>query len=349
MSSICFDRRFAGNNAAPRAARCWACALKRRVALAGFTIVELLIVIAIIGLLVALLLPAIQAARESSRRTQCKNHLRQMGLAVAAHNASVRHYPTGGWGAAWVGDPDRGTGMQQPGGWIYNVLPFLEEAPLGSLGRGLSGPAKREQANNLIATALAVFNCPSRRLAVPYPHPSPYALANADPVGNVARTDYAINAGDRESNQYDTQGGPATMAAAETYLWPEPQRYTGVSFIRSVVHLRQVLDGQSKTYLVGEKYLNPGTYETGRDPGDRGTMYSGFSPDQFRVARKDAFPRQDLPDISDRNPFGSVHSSGMNFVFCDGSVRVILYTIEPEVHRRLGNRADGQVIDSVDY
>ena len=82
----------------------------------GFTLVELLVVIAIIGILVALLLPAIQAAREAARRRQCTTQLRELTLGCLNHHDVHGHFPTGGWGWNWVGDPDRGYGKEQTDG-----------------------------------------------------------------------------------------------------------------------------------------------------------------------------------------------------------------------------------------
>ena len=100
----------------------------------GFTLIELLAVIAIVGILIALLLPAVQAAREAARRVQCRNHLKQLALGMEHHVVAFGCYPSNGWGFCWIGDPDRGTGIQQPGGWIYNILPYLEQQPLHALG-----------------------------------------------------------------------------------------------------------------------------------------------------------------------------------------------------------------------
>ena len=91
----------------------------------GFTLVELLVVITIIGILIALLLPAVQAAREAVRIVQCQNHIKQLSLGCLDHESATGRFPTGGWGWAWTGDPDRGTDWRQPGGWIYNVLPDI--------------------------------------------------------------------------------------------------------------------------------------------------------------------------------------------------------------------------------
>src|SRR5690606_28075703 len=102
----------------------------------GFTLVELLVVIAIIGILVALLLPAVQAAREAARRTQCKNNLGQIALGCLLHVDAHQSLPSGGWAKYYTADPNRGYGPDQPGGWCYNILAFVEEESLRDLGRG---------------------------------------------------------------------------------------------------------------------------------------------------------------------------------------------------------------------
>src|SRR5262249_4625949 len=129
----------------------------------GFTLVELLVVIAIIGVLVALLLPAVQSAREAARRAECKNHLKQLGLAVIMHTDTHKFFPTGGWGARWLGDPDRGFGLRQPGGWGYNILPFIEEQALHDLGAGGNDAAKKTSRATLFQTPIGAMYCPSRR------------------------------------------------------------------------------------------------------------------------------------------------------------------------------------------
>ena len=98
--------------------------LSRQRAKRAFTLVELLVVITIIGILIALLLPAVQAAREAARRTQCSNNLKQLALSSLNLEQTQRHFPTGGWGFLDTGDPNRGTGRNQPGGWLSTSCRF---------------------------------------------------------------------------------------------------------------------------------------------------------------------------------------------------------------------------------
>ena len=134
----------------------------------GFTLVELLVVITIIAVLIALLLPAVQAAREAARRVQCKNNIKQLALGCLQHETAIKRLPTGGWGWVWTGDPDLGTDRHQPGGWIYNVLPYIEQQALHDMGAGLGTAAKAAAAGQRIAVALPVLYCPTRGPAVAY-------------------------------------------------------------------------------------------------------------------------------------------------------------------------------------
>jgi prepilin-type N-terminal cleavage/methylation domain-containing protein len=99
----------------------------------GFTLVELLVVIAIIGILVALLLPAVQSAREAARRAQCQNHLKQIGMAFLLHENTHKILPCAGISPWHVGDAMRGRAKKQTGGWMYNILPYIEEQSLYDL------------------------------------------------------------------------------------------------------------------------------------------------------------------------------------------------------------------------
>jgi prepilin-type processing-associated H-X9-DG protein len=102
--------------------------------------------------------------------------------------------------------------------------------------------------------------------------------------------------------------------------------------------------------MVGEKYLNPDTYFNGTDPADNESMYAGMDNDTHRTTYFDGVtashvPLQDVPGYEDIVGFGSAHSGSCNMCLCDSSVRAISYSINPEIHRRLGNRQDGLSID----
>ena len=128
----------------------------------AFTLVELLVVISIIGILVGLLLPAVQMAREAGRRVQCQNNMKQMALAALNFESTHRRLPPNGWGYWWAPEPGRGVGPQQPGGWIYNLLPYLEQQNLWRMGEGTTGAERQAAIAELISTPLATFKCPSR-------------------------------------------------------------------------------------------------------------------------------------------------------------------------------------------
>ena len=112
----------------------------------AFTLIELLVVITIIAILIAMLLPAVNAARESGRRAACSNHLKQLATACRAHEEAQGFLPSGGWGFLWVGDPTLGVGRRQPGSWLYSVLPHIDQQALWNMG-GSDGQNMHDEPN----------------------------------------------------------------------------------------------------------------------------------------------------------------------------------------------------------
>lgn len=322
----------------------------------GFTLVELLVVIAIIGILVALLLPAIQAAREAARRTQCSNHLKQLGIAGQLHVDTHRFFPSGGWGDSWVGSPDLGAGLGQPGGWPYQLLPYLEETARRNAGRGTTGALTKAAAKAMIETAIPGFYCPSRRAALAYPY-AHGGFFNADYPEVCGRSCYAANMGDIPWFRNDI--GPVSFADAETYRWTHSDEevsrrfgtgHTGIVFQRSEIEMRQITDGTSHTYLFGEKNIQPEHYTTGRIGNEDQSMYNGHDQDNLRSTfvsdtGRGPVPLPDTPGLTVTYAFGGPHPGGWLAVYCDGSVHYLPYSMEPLVHRWLGNRADGQTAE----
>jgi prepilin-type N-terminal cleavage/methylation domain-containing protein/prepilin-type processing-associated H-X9-DG protein len=338
----------------------------------GLTVVELLIVIFIIGILVAFLLPAAQAAREAARKTQCRSHLRQIGLAFVIHHDCQGQFPTGGWRSRWIGEARYGFGRRQPGGWTFNILPYIDEHALHHLGTGLSDTALQDANTQKVQTPLAVMHCPSRRPARLYAA-SGNTFANGRgrsddaPVDKIAKLDYAANAGQGDgwmgnvwrgnwfSNSYNT--------ALRQVLDPQDPRSEGyrvvnrgIVWFASRTTLSEVSDGASKTIMVGEKWFLPERKKVGLNGwtlwGLGGTDRSGLCVgwDRDTSSQRSTggisgvyLPQQDghLP-VSPR-AFGSAHAGSLNAVFCDGSVRAISYDVDPETYLRMGLRDDGRV------
>jgi prepilin-type processing-associated H-X9-DG protein len=181
---------------------------------------------------------------------------------------------------------------------------------------------------------------------VPAPHPkddptTPASIRQSYDQGRtVAKSDYAINAGDLVC---DGGPGPETLQQGDqpNYPWTDFTRANGVSYLRSMVTTTDVRDGLSNTYCIGEKYC----MTSGKDDGDDQGMYVGYDMDVCRWTKPNSSPLRDGRGYFPYD-FGSAHPSGCNFVFCDGSIHLIRYDIDPVVHRRLGNRRDGLAIDT---
>jgi prepilin-type N-terminal cleavage/methylation domain-containing protein len=348
-------------------------ATRRRIP-AAFTLVELLVVITIIAILIALLLPAVQMAREAARRSQCANNVKQLALACLNHENATGRFPTGGWGCGWTGDADRGTDWRQPGGWIFNVLPFADQQSLHDMGAGLSGTAKNEANGRRLTVPLAALYCPTRRTVTNYPRSAYHGSPNTTRPTSVARNDYAANGGDYCTNA--GTGGPA-WKYNDSYSWAGPANFaevdnppgqmtanarttfnkianvaTGIVYCGSLITMSDIGDGTSNTYLLGEKYVNPDEYTTGNDAGDDEAAMLGDNNDVSRwsgqtSADKDYWPpTQDTPGDDNCNAFGSAHSDAFNMALCDASVKTIRYSIDPQIHRRLCNRNDNLPIDA---
>ena len=348
----------------------------------GFTLVELLVVIAIIGVLVSLLLPAVQSAREAARRAHCTNNLKQVGVGWLNHESSYGFLPSGGWSPWVVGDPDKGTGAEQPGGWMYQILPYVEQQALYRLPsdgqRDVITSQQKTQSLELQIKPVSIFNCPSRRPAATIPWnatpPATWIPKNSDRPTVVVCGDYAANGGDAkvDKGMGYLQTGQATLDPSDDTPYPDgevfkwvlpnaPGYYTtpvstisrwppldsksGVNFIGSEIEFQHISDGTTNTYMVGEKNLNPDSYDGSKESGgDNHSYYQGFDWDTHRFSAEP--PIQDSPGFDLFQQFGSAHPGTWHAVLCDGSVRAISYDIDLMTHKRLANRNDGESVGS---
>ncbi len=331
----------------------------------GFTLEELLVVISIIGILVALLMPAVNSARESGRRATCENNLHQLALACQAHESKWSFFPSGGWGKWWAGTPDRAPGVMQPGGWHYNILPFIDQVDLHEMGRdgaNVTQGALRAQ------TAVALFLCPSRHSAKPFSFTPTWKYANINnPPSIIGRSDYAANAGsnfvdpglfplpgaNNSNGTYNPNFNWATLPGTINSTPPS----TGVIFRASALPAAQIKDGLSFTYLIGERFMPINSYDqspaTEKPPENDAGWDSGYDYNTIRwtgvgsSAPLAPAHDQNLASFAQQTAalFGSAHEAGFHMALCGGEVRLFSYAIDPTTHMQLGNRADGEPTD----
>jgi prepilin-type N-terminal cleavage/methylation domain-containing protein/prepilin-type processing-associated H-X9-DG protein len=317
----------------------------------GFTLIELLVVIAIIAILMALLVPAVQKVREAANQAQCQNNLKQIGIAMNNHHGAAKAYPTGGWGWSWIGVPSRGTGPGQPGGWIFNILDYIEQ---GQLKNGAGGAGFSATMTKMIQTPIKMLNCPSRRAGGPFDNGINATFYTADTNSGVnpiqvsstslARTDYAANCGNQTQTE-ESEGGPSTLDPS--WSSPDPNmysKYSGIFFRRSRIRYKDVVRGSSNVLLVGERYLNPQHYTDGTDPAENEGMYVGFDNDIYRSTYYDPTnvdanrPKRDTFGFQSSQLYGSPHFGGFNVVYCDGHVANIAYDVDMAVFFKMGTR-----------
>ena len=288
----------------------------------GLTLVEVLVVLGIIGILMALLLPAVQAAREAHRRIQCQNNIRQIGLALHHHHDAHKRLPAGWVSIAPGGEP----------GWAWSamLLEFIDQP---------SSPNVK-----WAATAKAV--------STPMPVPNTGAM-RIDHASNVKLRERSISLflcpTDPSEKLFMLRTGPGAdmfQVARANYagvfgaaaIQSNPSAGDGVFFRNSRTRFADIRDGQSNTLMVGERApRQPG-------PSQGSATWVGAVPGADRsmarvVGRAGRVPNDVLGDFAD---FGSWHPFGANFVMADGSVRMISDEIDQATYHALATRAGGE-------
>ena len=293
----------------------------------GFTIVELLVSLAIIAVLIGLLLPAVQSVREAARLTQCRNNIRQVALACHNYESTYKELPgyAGETHPILVGFPEnRHVETRLAGGtWVAQAMSFME---FGSLAKDLIRFSESKnltptpEVESAIRAPIPSLHCPTRRDARHYPLLSPYQ----DRYGERgARTDYAMN------------GGPAIESVDDHRIIYNQS--DGAWVLGKRTPLSRIFDGLSSTYLLGEKAMDVMKYTTGDDFGDRapiaGWHESRVSSHSYvrYAARQPALDSKNSCLVC--HDFGSAHPAGWNAAMADGSVRTIDFHMDIMIHR----------------
>jgi Protein of unknown function (DUF1559) len=309
---------------------------------AGLSLVELLVVIGIIGILVGLLLPAVQRVRESASRLRCANHLKQVSLGWHLHADAHGVYPTNGSAGGVFDDgpnspPVRFAALGQPlvgaagkngqwASWLYQLLPFVEQE---NAWRQASAGSYRQARLNITSTPVWLYICPSRPRSATF-----LPSGGTGPSSAIALNDYAANWGRADRNE-----------GVLSYSLPAP----GVEYQPDLLAEKDITDGLSNTLFVGETSMPVAYYTPEKLPN---LEFAGYVRGRTNeVTRNTGWSRGEaVIPVPDRDPlaghnnrFGSAHPSGIMAGFGDGSVRLISYSISGQTWLALGGRNDGLI------
>jgi prepilin-type N-terminal cleavage/methylation domain-containing protein/prepilin-type processing-associated H-X9-DG protein len=291
----------------------------------GFTLIELLLVVGIIAVLISLLLPAVQSARENARRVQCSKNLMQIGVALANYASTHKVFPPG-----VVNDkgPISNVPVGYHFGWAVQILPYLEQAPVYrefDFSQSVYAPRNDTARGHRIAS----FLCPSdgwtNRSRV-----TSYAACHHDVEAPIAADNHGVFFLNSRTSYDDISDGPACTILAGEFLTGGPGLGWAVGTMSSLRNTGAPIN-----------YDDPITGKTApaRTPVSHVTELSEFS----------SLIKDGLLPPGYVGGFSSHHPGGANFLFGDGSVRFLSQKIRTSVYRSLGNRADGNLISDDDY
>ena len=340
-----------------------------RTAASGFTLIELLVVISIIGVLIALLLPAVQSARESGRRASCVNNLKQIGVAIASYESAKRLFPLGG---CRQGPSDARSGCQvgtvhAPRGFgvLAYILPDMEQrgvfnainfqlASGGTFGATDAGLANSTALNTIIAT----YVCPSDQPILPNPNPSyPAAQTSYFPSGGTWNT-LAYKSGPDCFNR-----DPGNGAFDEYSAYRVPQFTDGLSntvFLGEAARFKSDPDPVFNQWGRFDLFSSTAGTSTYRP---QGLAYEvpKINANLFLNDGAGLPPETNYPDSSDTKNwlknvpayanygqwgFRSSHPGGANFVFGDGSVKFLKESINAVIYQAVGTRSGKEIVSA---
>ena len=287
---------------------------------AGFTMLEMLIVIAIIAVLIALLLPAIQAAREAARRAQCFNNLMQLGIAMGSYVSTHSVFPPG---VVNETGPIRNLPEGYHHSWVVQILPFIGQQNTYDhfdLKKSVYDVSNDTVAGITIATLL----CPS----------TPFGNGKIQYAGCHHDVDAAIDADNRGVLYLNSRVRYDEITDGPAYTILLGEDATGGPSLGWVSGTRSTLRNTGPPLVRSKIIAATITAQTPRDQ-----IFATVET----LAKNGSWP-VDLP-----GGFSSFHVSSSNFLFCEGSARSVKISVDPRVYRLLGNRNDGEPITSDAY